>query len=175
MEDPSRGANNTGSILINSVPTSVPSNSQLLLNQVHYCNLMIDGYVSRSGVLNLCSDVLTQKGPLPIGEVGKALAELTCISGLSLQLKEKYGGLKKFLEENADNVIIGTDHPFNPHVILRNSLSAENLALVDNGIYPANAINKMKKVKLLTPFTLSFNCFDLFRLIHYFLRFSYII
>jgi hypothetical protein len=119
-----------------------------LTRQVRYCNLMIESVISRSAVLDLVVEILTQKGPLPIGEVGKALAELTCITGLSARLKEAYGGLKKFLEDYNNIVIIGTDHPFNPHIVLKSSLSPENLALAESGVFPTHAVLKMKKVRL---------------------------
>lgn len=128
-----------------------------LARQMRYCNLMVESVISRSAVLDLVVEILTQKGPLPIGEVGKALAELTCITGLSSRLKEAYGGLKKFLEDFSSVVIIGTDHPFNPHIVLRSSLSAENLAMNDSGVFPTNVVLRMKKVKartLVMPFLL---------------------
>lgn len=117
-----------------------------LARQMRYCNLMVESVISRSAVLDLVVEILTQKGPLPIGEVGKALAELTCITGLSSRLKEAYGGLKKFLEDFSAVVIIGTDHPFNPHIVLRSSLSAEHLALNDSGMFPTHIVLRMKKV-----------------------------
>lgn len=117
-----------------------------LARQMRYCNLMVESVISRSAVLDLVVEILTQKGPLPIGEVGKALAELTCITGLSSRLKEAYGGLKKFLEDFSSVVIIGTDHPFNPHIVLRSSLSPENLAMNDSGVFPTNVVLRMKKV-----------------------------
>jgi hypothetical protein len=136
-----------------------------LARQMRYCNLMVESVISRTAVLDLVVEILTQKGPLPIGEVGKALAELTCITGLSARLKEAYGGLKKFLEDYSNVVIIGSDHPFNPHIVLRSSLSPENLALNDSGVFPTHAVLRMKKVsaalfspKLLLPCTFLPGC-----------------
>lgn len=113
---------------------------------MHYSNFMVESIISRVSLLDLVVEILEHKGPLPIGEVGKALAELTCIAGLSLRLKEKYGGLKKFLEEYSPTIIIGNDHPFNPHVVLRCSLSADQQSMVDRGQFPTQAVIKMKKV-----------------------------
>eukprot|EP00600_Ochromonadales_sp_CCMP1393_P014037 CAMPEP_0175013974 /NCGR_PEP_ID=MMETSP0005-20121125/10253_1 /TAXON_ID=420556 /ORGANISM="Ochromonas sp., Strain CCMP1393" /LENGTH=1164 /DNA_ID=CAMNT_0016270563 /DNA_START=54 /DNA_END=3544 /DNA_ORIENTATION=- len=132
----------SGAHTVATGPTTI---QHKLLRQMYYCNLMIESIIARTAVLDLVLEILVQKGPLPIGEVGKALAELTCIAGLSLKLKETYGGLKKFLEEYKEIVIIGTDHPFNPHVVLRRSLSVENLRLVDSGVFPTHAVIKMKK------------------------------
>jgi len=120
--------------------------SEHLSRHVYYSNLMVESIISRVSLLDLVMEILEHKGPLPIGEVGKALAELTCISGLSLRLKEKYGGLKKFLEEYSAIIIIGNDHPFNPHVVLRCSLTVEQQNMVDRGQFPTQAVIKMKKV-----------------------------
>lgn len=48
-------------------------------------------------------------------------------------LKEKFGGLKKFLEVHADTFLIGKDHPFNPNVYLRATLNDAEVALVQSG------------------------------------------
>jgi len=122
--------------------------SEHLSRHVYYSNLMVESIISRVSLLDLVMEILEHKGPLPIGEVGKALAELTCISGLSLRLKEKYGGLKKFLEEYSAIIIIGNDHPFNPHVVLRCSLTVEQQNMVDRGQFPTQAVIKMKKVTI---------------------------
>ena len=45
-------------------------------------------------VLNLISSILQERGPLPVGEIGKRLQEATSPE-LSLYLKETHGGLKK--------------------------------------------------------------------------------
>jgi hypothetical protein len=38
--------------------------------------------------------------------------------------------------------VFSNDHPFNPHVLLRRALSAENLELIDRGIFPVHLISK---------------------------------
>jgi hypothetical protein len=60
-----------------------------------YCNLIIESVVTESALINLSIEILADKGPLPVGEIGKILAELTSIPNLSVRLKEKFGGLKK--------------------------------------------------------------------------------
>src|SRR3546814_4385462 len=62
--------------------------------------------------------VRERKGPLPVGEIGKQLQEATGNPQLSQVLKERYGGLKKFIEGISSIVRVGEDHPFNPHVYL---------------------------------------------------------
>ena len=55
-------------------------------------------------------EVLNDKGPLPVGEVGKMLQDLsvsTSNTTISSILKERFGGLKKFLEKYPEDFIIG--------------------------------------------------------------------
>ena len=59
------------------------------------------------------------------------------------KIKEKYGGLKKFLERYPEDVVICADHPFNPHVFLRKPLSIADLDLIGRGIIPPH----LRKVK----------------------------
>lgn len=67
-------------------------------DQVQYANLMLKGYVTDSSLWSLCCDVLIDRGFMPVGEIGKLLQELTMSVSFSTILKDKYGGLKKFLE-----------------------------------------------------------------------------
>jgi hypothetical protein len=82
-------------------------------------------------VLHLISGILRDKGPLPVGEVGKRLQETTS-SELSVYLKETHGGLKKFLEAQPA-LLLGADHQFNPHVYLASSLGYEEIERVRQG------------------------------------------
>ena len=110
-----------------------------------YCNLIVESIVTESALITLSVEILCEKGPLPVGEIGKILAELTSIPNLSVKLKEKFGGLKKFLERFPEKIFISNDHPFNPNVVLRNTLSIEHLELIDRGLFPMQLI-KSKKV-----------------------------
>lgn len=100
-----------------------------------------------SAVITFCTDLLMTKGPLPAGEVGKVLSETSCVPQLSHRLREKYGGLKKLLERYPETFVFSNDHPFNPHVLLRKSLSVENLELVDRGIFPVHLLTKYPKTQ----------------------------
>jgi hypothetical protein len=112
---------------------------------IRFCNLMVEAVLSESALQNLATEILAVKGPLPVGEIGKILAELTSIGNLSQKLKEKFGGLKKFLEHFPTSFVIFNDHPFNPNVLLRRSLTTEQLDLIDRGIFPHQLLLKAKK------------------------------
>jgi hypothetical protein len=118
----------------------------ILNKNIQYSDMMLEKVVTDSALLTLCIEILTHRGPLPVGEIGKILAELTGIPNLSTKLKDKFGGLKRFLERFPDVVVFSNDHPFNPHALLRSALAPELLDLIDRGIFPVQLINKTKKV-----------------------------
>ena len=62
--------------------------------------------VSEGTLRSLSQEILQDRGPLPVGEIGKTLQEITGISTLSAYLKDKFGGLKKFLENYPDDFVI---------------------------------------------------------------------
>lgn len=102
--------------------------------------------MSEPALVSLSMEILGDKGTLPVGEVGKVLSELSSIPNLSIRLKERYGGLKKFLEAFPDNFVLSNDHPFNPHVLLKKSLTAEQLEMIGRGVFPSHLTMKPKKV-----------------------------
>lgn len=126
-------------------PTSSPTS--LLdekINNLYLINFILKRSLTDSGIIAATLEGLKFKGPLPIGEIGKVLAELSCCSLLSHYLKENYGGLKKFIENysrlnnnstlnNRPNLfVISDDHPFNPLVYARHFLSdADREAYID--------------------------------------------
>mmetsp|Transcript_29520 Transcript_29520/g.49829 ORF Transcript_29520/g.49829 Transcript_29520/m.49829 type:complete len:909 (+) Transcript_29520:331-3057(+) len=122
-----------------------PSIANRINSTILYCNMMVEGLLSESAVLELSMELLALKGPIPVGEVGKLLAEVTFIANLSQKLKERFGGLKKFLERFPEYFVISNDHPFNPNVLLRSSLSQEHLDLISRGIFPHQLLMKNKK------------------------------
>ena len=89
-------------------------------------------------------DILVGRGVLPVGEIGKSLQDIAPTRNLSGKIKEKYGGLKKFLERYPEEVVICADHPFNPHVFLRKPLSTADLDLIGRGIIPPH-LRKVRK------------------------------
>jgi hypothetical protein len=116
-----------------------------MMQIIQYSNLMIESAVNDDGLLILAQEILAVKGPLPVGEIGKILAETTSIPNLSTKLKERYGGLKKFLEAYQDRLVISNDHPFNPNVILRCSLLPEHLEMIEKGNFPHHIVTRAKK------------------------------
>lgn len=135
-----------------------------LAASIMYCNMMLESVLSEQALLTLSIEILAVKGPLPVGEIGKLLAETTSIGNLSQKLKERFGGLKKFLERFQSSFVISNDHPFNPNVLLRESLSPEHLDLIDRGIFPHQLLLKTKKVCKLFKW-----CFFLAKIFHSFL------
>eukprot|EP01031_Cornospumella_fuschlensis_P025739 gene25739-31085_t len=124
------------------------SDVEAMWRAVHFANFIIEYVIMDSAVITFCSDLLMTKGPLPAGEVGKVLSETSCVPQLSHRLREKYGGLKKLLEKYPDIFVFSNDHPFNPHVLLRKTLSQENLELVDRGIFPVHLLTKYSKTQM---------------------------
>lgn len=96
-------------------------------------------------MITFCIDLLLIRGPLPAGEVGKILSEASSVQNLSHRLREKYGGLKKFLEKFPELFVFSNDHPFNPHILLRQTISNDNLELIDRGIFPLHLLSKTSR------------------------------
>lgn len=133
---------NAGSAAAQSALHAMGERCEAIYQSIDYCSFVVDNVISESAVLTYCIDLLTVRGPLPTGEVGKLLSEATSIPSLSHKLREKFGGLKKFLERYPSVFVFSNDHPFNPHVLLRQTLSQENLELIDRGIFPIHLISK---------------------------------
>lgn len=115
------------------------------LQSVYYCNFIADCILSDSAIITFCIDLLLIRGPLPAGEVGKILSEASSLQNLSHRLRERYGGLKKFLEKFPELFIFSNDHPFNPHILLRQAISPENLELIERGIFPMQLLSKSSR------------------------------
>jgi hypothetical protein len=121
-----------------------------LLSHIMYCNFVLESVLSDSALLLLCTEILKEKKVQPVGEVGKMLAEITSSPNLSAKLKEKFGGLKKFLEYFSGRFIFSNDHPFNPSVTLRSILDSMNLEPTDKGVQNLTNIHKARKVRVST-------------------------
>jgi hypothetical protein len=102
-------------------------------SRLQYCSLLLDSQVTSPALLALATEILADKGPLPVGEVGKMLQEATSNPQISAILKEQFGGLKKFIEMHPGTFVISTDHPFNPKVFLLASLTPAQVASIKSG------------------------------------------
>jgi hypothetical protein len=78
----------------------------------------------------LLTRILFEHGKASVGKLGSLLHSYTNNHGLSAMCKEKFGGLKKFLELHPQVFSIGADHPFNPTVWLAASLQPQLLNLL---------------------------------------------
>jgi hypothetical protein len=120
-----------------------------MTEKIKHCNFLLEAQVTEPALQRLSKDILMERGPLPVGEIGKMLQEITSISTLSAYLKEKYGGLKKFLERFDEDFIITTDHPFNPHVFLRKTLTEDEImTILTYGTIPLHLSSKANKRRL---------------------------
>jgi len=119
----------------------------IVWDAIQYGNLLLDGRVTEAGFRMLFKDFLHERGALPVGEIGKMLQDSTGITTLSTSLKLKFGGLKKFLEKYPEYFVIGVNHPFNPHVYLKETLQAEDVQAISRGEIPKSVLMKFKKVQ----------------------------
>mmetsp|Transcript_16929 Transcript_16929/g.25532 ORF Transcript_16929/g.25532 Transcript_16929/m.25532 type:complete len:1244 (-) Transcript_16929:329-4060(-) len=117
----------------------------MMWERIRYCNFLLGAQLTETTLRTLSKEILQERGPLPVGEIGKMLQEITCISTLSAYLKDKFGGLKKFLEIFTDDFVISTDHPFNPHVFLLHSLTSDELKSITQGVIPHHITSKASK------------------------------
>ena len=90
--------------------------------------------ISEPALKALLRLVLMEKGPLPVGEIGKMLQDAcSVVATMSTVLKERFGGLKKFLERHPDDFILANDHPFNPNVYLKDTLTVDEFSAITRG------------------------------------------
>ena len=104
-----------------------------LKENLRFCSFLLEREITESALKTLSEVVLQERGPMPVGEIGKMLQEATANPALSSTLKESFGGLKKFLEKFPAVFLISQDHPFNPHVYLRSGFSEDEQALIAVG------------------------------------------
>ena len=88
--------------------------------------------VNDEDLIMLLTRILFEHGKASVGKLGSLLHSYTNNHGLSAMCKEKFGGLKKFLELHVDIFSIGTDHPFNPTVWLAAALQPKLTNLMQN-------------------------------------------
>jgi hypothetical protein len=138
-----------GNLPVNDITDCLIINIEKVYHRIRYCNLLLESQISESALRTLTFEILNDKGPLPVGEIGKMLQEsASSSSSMSSLLKEKFGGLKKFLELYPDDFLMSTDHPFNPHVYLRKSLKQGDLMAILRGeslVKQSSSSFKLKK------------------------------
>lgn len=83
-----------------------------------YGELILASIVTPEALAKLIVSIIETKGPLPVGEIGKILQEMTGNESLSNVLRAQYRGLKKVVEGFHEVFQVGTEHPFNPLVHL---------------------------------------------------------
>ena len=74
--------------------------------------------LSESQLIALACRILSDHGSVPVGKMGSLLHKAANDHTLPQLLKERYGGLKKFLQAQSAYFVLGEDHPYNPHVAL---------------------------------------------------------
>ena len=117
-------------------PTLTASDRQIELSMKH-AELIVGGIVTPEALARLIVHIVQSRGPLPVGEIGKQLQEITGNENLSVVLKTQFKGLKKVIEGFGKIFRLGTDHPFNPLVHLCDSF----VALRDEYWYDESALS----------------------------------
>lgn len=79
---------------------------QRLYDRVFYIDLLLGDEINDAALRLLSIELLVEKGSLPVGEIGKMLQDSISMNHLSSSLKEKYGGLKKFLERYPEHFVL---------------------------------------------------------------------
>lgn len=79
------------------------------------------------GLLAFLTQILAENGCLLIGEIGQHLRGTFGKQDWSNILKERFGGLKRFLLKHSELFYVDTDHPLNPHIYLRASINGQPL------------------------------------------------
>ena len=125
-----------------------------LWNQSCYVDLVLFCKLQDSGIISVLTEILRERGAAPIGELGKIVQKITRCVNLPGRLKDKWGGLKKYIESCPEEFVICSDHPFNPHVSLTRLLSADDREVILKGGIPSHVLERNKKVSAQKKITL---------------------
>lgn len=135
-------------IVSSHLSTTLPRESPFLRvvidniwQNILYCNLIMDTMCSDSAVVSVCIEDIACHGPRPVQELMKTLTDVTGLPTLSFTLRDKFGGLKQFLDRFPDTFVFSSKTHFNPMVLLRSNLSAEDLAMLESGVCPPHLSN----------------------------------
>ncbi|GJQ12401.1 hypothetical protein GpartN1_g4192.t1 [Galdieria partita] len=94
-----------------------------LRNNLEYVRFIVNSEVTELGLLAFLTQILAENGCLLIGEIGQHLRSTFGKQDWSNILKERFGGLKRFLLKHSELFYVDTDHPLNPHIYLRASIN----------------------------------------------------
>jgi hypothetical protein len=103
-------------VFVGSEP--LDSNLNKILENLHVAKSFEVPSVSEEDLVAMINKLLSQYGSVPVGKLGSLLHNVMNNHSLPSMLKERYGGLKKFIERHLDKFTIGADHQFNPTVHL---------------------------------------------------------
>jgi len=95
------------------------ADSTALRNNLEYVRFIVDSQVTELGLLAFLTQILAENGCLLIGEIGQHLRSTFGRQDWGAVLKERFGGLKRFLLKHSDLFYVDSDHPLNPHIYLR--------------------------------------------------------
>ena len=109
-------------------------NLPLILDNLHHARQFDIPDVSEAELVLMIRKILVQCGSVPVGKLGSLLHNLMNNHSLPSMLKEKFGGLKRFIERHQQLFTIGNDHPFNPHVHLTPEAAAREAGAVGGGV-----------------------------------------
>jgi len=102
---------------------------------LRYAEMVLGAKINRALLIETITRILQHKGNMPVGEVGKNLQAMTGSETLSKRLKEQFGGLKRAIEQsNIPRLKMGTEHPFNPTVILSPEEEEKEEEEVEGGV-----------------------------------------
>lgn len=133
---------------MSNTQNSLVMDIKVLYDRLEHSAYLLENEVTENALLSLTIDILKDKGPSPVGEIGKYLQDCLSCDNLSQILREQYGGLKKFLEKYQDIFVITKNHPYNPHVFLTEQLNDDCYKHLLNIINNPTSVKGKKNKKI---------------------------
>lgn len=125
---------------------SLAMDIKILYDRLEHSAYLLENEITEDALLSLTIDILKDKGPSPVGEIGKLLQDSLSCDNLSIILREQFNGLKKFLEKYSNVFVITKNHPYNPHVFLTEQLNDDCYKhLLSNINTPSSTKSKKNK------------------------------
>lgn len=85
--------------------------------------------VTEEDLVKLIANILALHGRVSIGKMGSLLHKAANDHTLPALMKQRYGGLKKFLQSHSMKFVVDDDHPYNPHVELHAGVSNKSIPM----------------------------------------------